>query len=86
MQTELNGKHLVISERYVDIKKVSMYTSLPVKTLYEWAGQGKIPSIKMGSRVLFDLHDIDEVMASMKRTINKDEKTANKIIGDLHGN
>ena len=86
MKTESNGKHLVIPERYVDIKSVSRYTSLPVKTLYEWAGQGKMPSIKLGSRVLFDLHDINEVMASMKRTSNKDERIVNKIIGDIQGN
>lgn len=59
---------------------------MPVKSLYELAGTGRIPSIKMGRRVLFGLHDIDEVMASMKRTNNKDERVANKIIGDLHGN
>ncbi|MCR4289887.1 MAG: helix-turn-helix domain-containing protein [Candidatus Scalindua sp.] len=73
-------------ERYVDIKKVSEYTSLPVSTLYEWSGTGRIPSIKIGRRVLFDLQDIDLVMNSFKRSSNQCEMTANKIIGDLHGN
>ena len=73
-------------KRYVDAKAISEYISLPKGTIYEWAGQGKIPSIKMGRRVLFDLHDIDKVMASMKRTCNKDEEIVNKIIGDIHGN
>jgi excisionase family DNA binding protein len=86
IQKESNGKNEVITERYVDIKAVSRYTSLPVKTLYEWAGQGKIPSIKIGRRVLFDLNDIDKVMVSLKRPYLQHEKTANKIIGDLHGN
>ena len=81
-----DDKYEIISERYVDIKKVSKYTSLPVKTQYEWSGLGKIPSIKIGRRVLFDLHDIDKVMASMKRTSNKEEKIVNKIIGGVHGN
>ena len=85
MKIESNSKN-VISERYVDVKAVSKYTSLPVKTLYEWAGTGRIPSIKMGRRVLFDLHDIDEVMASMKRNDNKGEEIVNKIIGGIHGN
>ncbi len=85
MRLESNDKCEVI-QRYVDIKKVSKYTSLPVKTLYEWASTGKIPSIKISKRVLFDLHDIDELMASLKRNNNQGEKTANKIIGDLHGN
>jgi excisionase family DNA binding protein len=86
MKTKFNDKYGVIKERYVDAKTVSKYTSLPVKTLYEWAGTGRIPSIKMGRRVLFDLHDIDKIMNSFKRTVNQCEITANKIIGDLRDN
>ena len=66
--------------------EVSEYTSLPVKTLYEWSGTGRIPSIKIGRRVLFDLTQIDLVMDSFKRSSNQCEIRANKIIGDLHGN
>ena len=75
-----------ITKRYANIKEVSEYTSLPTKTLYEWASIGKIPSIKLGRRVLFDLQDIDQIMANLKRSYLQHEKTANKIIGDLHGN
>ncbi len=74
-----------MTKRYANIKEVSDYTSLPVKTLYEWAGQGKIPSIKMGRRVLFDLYDIDQVMAGLKRPHILCEKTYDNIIGDVHG-
>jgi len=66
---ESKGKYEVGIERYVNIKRVSAYTSLPVKTLYEWSAHGKIPSIKLGRRVLFDLNDIDVVMSSMKRNV-----------------
>ncbi len=76
----------MMTKRYANIKEVSEYTSLPKTTLYEWAGQGKIPSIKIGRRVLFDLNDIDKVMASLKRNYNQIGKTADKIVGDLHGN
>ena len=85
MKIESNSNNMT-SKRYVNIKVVSGYTSLPTATLYEWAGTGRIPSIKIGRRVLFDLHDIDKVMASMKRNVNQEEKVAKKIIGDLHGN
>jgi excisionase family DNA binding protein len=84
-----HGKNIMkqkVNKRYVGIKEVSLYTSLPVKTLYEWAGTGRIPSIKMGRRVLFDLNDIDKVMESLKRTYNHYEKTVNKISGDICGN
>lgn len=85
MKTESNGKN-VTNKRYVSIKDLSEYTSLPVKSLYELAGTGRIPSIKLGRRVLFDLKDIDKIMNSFKRSSNQCEMTANKIIGDLHGN
>ena len=86
MKNESNNTNELNRERYVDIKTVSRYTSLPVKTLYEWSGTGRIPSIKIGRRVLFDLHDIDKVMDSFKRSSDQCEKTVNKIIGALHNN
>jgi excisionase family DNA binding protein len=68
-------------KRYVNINEVSEYMSLPVKSLYELASQGRIPlSIKLGSRVLFDLQDIDKMMESMKRTCNKEEKLLIKYL------
>ena len=80
-----NQKNMT-KKRYVNINEVSEYMSLPVKSLYELASQGRMPSIKLGSRVLFDLQDIDKMMESMKRTCNKDEEIANKILGGIHGN
>jgi excisionase family DNA binding protein len=77
------NKDITMKKRYVNIKEVSVYTSLPVKTLYDWACQGKVPSIKFGRRVLFDLEDVDRMMTSLKRDINRNEKTANKIIGEI---
>jgi len=71
------------TKRYASIKEVSEYTSLPIKTLYEWASIGRIPSIKMGSRVLFDLHDIDNAMVSLKRPYLQQDKTVDKIVGDI---
>ncbi len=67
-------------KRYVNINEVSEYMSIPVKSLYELASQGRIPSIKYGRRVLFDLQDIDKMMESMKRTCNKEEEIDKKII------
>ena len=71
-----NQKNMT-NRRYVNINEVSEYMSIPVKSLYELASQGRIPSIKLGKRVLFDLQDIDKMMESMKRTCNKEENIAN---------
>jgi hypothetical protein len=51
--------------------------------LYDWASQGKFPSIKYGRRILFDLHEIDKLMDSMKRSTNIEKKVVDKIIGDI---
>jgi len=75
-----------ITKRYANVKDVSEYTSLPVRTLYEWAGTGRIPSVKIGRRVLFDLNDIDKIMDSFKRTTNQCEMETNKIIEYIHAN
>ncbi len=83
MNPESKEECRVVSERYVGIRTVSKYTSLPESTLYEWAATGRIPSIKIYRRVLFDLHDIDKLMAGLKRTSNQYEKTTNKIIADI---
>ena len=86
MKNKSNGKYEVNIERYVDIKRVSKYTSLPVKTIYDWSNQGKFPCIKYGRRILFDLQDVDKAMANLKRPYLQYEKTVNKIVGGINGN
>ncbi len=73
------------NKRYVSIKEVSEYTSLPVKSLYELAATRRIPSIKFGQRVLFDLHDIDKIMESSKRNQEEYGTTSNKIVENAYG-
>jgi excisionase family DNA binding protein len=73
-----------MNKRYANIKEVSEYTSLPVKTLYEWAGTGRIPSIKLGSRVLFDLIDIDFLMSSLKRDTGHCERKVKEILENVN--
>ncbi len=77
---------MIVKKRYANIKEVSEYTSLPTGTLYDWASQGKIPSIKFGRRVLFDLEDIDKAMEELKRGSEDYDKTASKIIGEINDN
>ena len=69
-----------MNKRYANIKEVSEYTSIPVKTLYEWASLRRIPSIKVGRRVLFDLNDIDSFMSSLKRDTGHCEKIVKKVL------
>jgi excisionase family DNA binding protein len=73
-----------MKKRYANIKEVSEYTSLPTKTLYEWAGTGRIPSIKLGRRVLFDLNDIDSFMSSLKRETGHCERKVKEILENVN--
>lgn len=73
-----------MSKRYVNIKEVSEYTSLPVRTIYDWSNQGKFPCIKYGRRKLFDLQDVDKLMDSLKLPYKLSEAVANKIIGGIN--
>jgi len=72
-----------IMKRYFSIKEISEYTSLPITTLYEWASQRRIPSIKIGRRVLFDLKDIDELMSKLKRCEKDFNETSGRIVGEF---
>ena len=75
-----------MTKRYVNIKEISEYTSIPVKTLYEWSSMGRIPCIRLGRKLLFDLHDIDKLMANLKCPYNQSEETTNKIVSGIHEN
>ena len=75
-----------MKRRYANIKEISEYTSLSVKTLYEWASIGRIPSIKLGRRVLFELEDIDSLLASLKRDRGQCDRTATKILDNVREN
>mgnify|MGYP003966001033 CR=1 FL=1 len=82
---DVNTANLPITKRYANIKELSVYLGLSVKTLYEFANLQKIPSIKYGKKLLFDLQDIDKLMESLKRPHITSEETSNNIIGDVHG-
>ena len=46
-------------KRFVGIKELSEYLGLPIGTIYSWTHQRKIPYIKMGRLVKFDLEEIE---------------------------
>jgi excisionase family DNA binding protein len=81
---DINTTNLAITKRYANIKELSVYIGLSVKTLYEFVNLQKIPSIKYGKKLLFDLQDIDKLMESLKRPHIASEETSNNIIVDCH--
>jgi excisionase family DNA binding protein len=53
--------------KIVTVKELSEIINVKVKTLYQWAEMGQIPSIKMQGALRFDLDDIQEWLKTCKR-------------------
>lgn len=51
----------MVERRYIDIKELSNYISVPKNTIYYWVSQKMIPYIKRG-RLRFDIREIDRWM------------------------
>ena len=47
-------------QRFIGIKECSEYLGIPKGTLYSWTFSRKIPYIKMGRLVKFDLRKLEE--------------------------
>lgn len=55
------------NKRYLNIKEASTYMGVSRWTLYDLAGRGEIPPIKLSSKMLrFDVKDIDRYMEKKK--------------------
>ena len=48
-----------LEKRFLRIEELSKYMGTPVATLYTWTHQKKIPHLKMGRSVRFDLREIE---------------------------
>ena len=62
---------VIINKRLLDVKTAATYLSISRAMLYQWASKGKIPSIRINTRRLFDVNDLDEFVDGLK---NKQEK------------
>ena len=50
----------------IDIGRVSEYLDVKVNTIYSWVNQRKIPYVKVGRLIKFDLQDINLWIAQRK--------------------
>jgi len=58
---------VILHKRLLDAKSAADYLSISRSLLYQWNDAGKIPSIKINSRRLFDVYDLDEFIEKLKR-------------------
>ena len=62
---------VVVNKRLLDVKSAAEYLSISRALLYQVATKGMIPNIKINSRRLFDVNDLDEFVARLKRDQSK---------------
>ncbi len=54
-------------KRLISVEDAAKYLGVQKSTMYSWASRRKIPSVKMGRRLLFDQEDLDRMIEVGKR-------------------
>ena len=54
-------------KRLISVEDAARYFGVQKSTMYSWAWRRKIPSVKMGRRLLFDREDLDQMIEAGKR-------------------
>ena len=54
-------------KRLLSVEEAARYLGVQKSTIYSWAWRRKIPSVKMGRRLLFDQEDLDRMIEAGKR-------------------
>ena len=57
---------VVMTKRLLDSKEAAEYLSISRSKLYQWAGKGKIPSVRIDSRRLWDVIELDNFVEKLK--------------------
>ena len=57
---------VLVQKRLLSIKSAANYLSIGTTLLYEWIGAGKIPCLKINSRRLIDVNDLDRFIDKLK--------------------
>ena len=50
------------------VSDVARFLGLHEKTVYEWAARGRLPCVRIGSRIRFDPRDIDRWLSARKES------------------
>lgn len=56
-----------ISQRFLDVKGLALYSNMSEHTIRAWVKTGYIPFSKLGRAVRFDKYKIDEWLKSKER-------------------
>jgi len=57
----------IAKKRLLDVKAAADYLSISRAKLYQWVDKGKIPSVRIDSRRLFDILELNEFVEQLKQ-------------------
>ena len=57
---------VIMHKRLLDVKQAADYLGISRAKLYQWMEKDKIPSVRIDSRRLLDVHDLDDFVESLK--------------------
>jgi excisionase family DNA binding protein len=55
-----------MERRYLSIKELSEYLGIPKYTIYSWTSMKKIPYVKLGRAIRFDMTEIESWIKERK--------------------
>ncbi|HPG41110.1 MAG TPA: helix-turn-helix domain-containing protein [bacterium] len=58
---------VIMNKRLLGVKEAASYLSISRAKLYQWAEKNKIPSVRIDTRRLFDVLELDEFVESLKK-------------------
>ncbi|MBA7651779.1 hypothetical protein ES703_59599 [subsurface metagenome] len=66
-----NGSSEKVKKRLINIHELSAYTGFSSSALYSMVSQKRIPYVKIGHSIRFDLQKIDEFIRKHSFEVNK---------------
>ncbi len=61
---------VIVNKRLMDVKAAADYLSISRAKLYQWIDSGKIKSVRIDSKRLFDVQDLDDFVEQLKQQQN----------------
>ena len=58
---------VAVIKRLLDCKAAADYLSISRSKLYQWVDAGKIPSVRIDNRRLFDVLELNEFVEQLKK-------------------
>ena len=66
---------VMLTKRLLDAKEAANYLSISRSKLYQWANRESIRSVRIDTRRLFDVNDLDDFVESLKAEPGRNKRT-----------